>query len=30
MSQKTLERLEYLRKQNRNRHWVNRDLYRLM
>jgi group II intron reverse transcriptase/maturase len=30
MSQKTLERLEYLRKRNRNREWVNRDLYRLM
>ena len=30
MSQKTLERLEYLRKANRNRRWINHDLYRLM
>jgi retron-type reverse transcriptase len=30
MSQKTLERLEYLRKANRNRRWINQDLYRLM
>jgi retron-type reverse transcriptase len=30
MSQKTLERLEYLRKRNRNKDWVNRDLYRLL
>jgi hypothetical protein len=30
MSQKTLERLEYLRKANRNRWWINHDLYRLM
>ena len=30
MSQKTLERLEYLRKLNRNKQWVNHDLYRLM
>src|ERR1700756_5772587 len=30
MSQKTLERLEYLRKQNSNREWINRNLYRLM
>jgi retron-type reverse transcriptase len=30
MSQKTLERLEYLRKANRNRRWTNQDLYRLM
>jgi group II intron reverse transcriptase/maturase len=30
MSQKTLQRLEYLRKFNSNRHWKNRELYRLM
>lgn len=30
MSQKTLERLEYLRKRNSNKDWVNRDLYRLL
>ena len=30
MNQKTLERLEHLRKRNRNRHWQNPDLYRLM
>ena len=30
MSQKTLERLEYLRKSNSNRCWVNNQLYRLM
>ena len=30
MNQKTLERLEHLRKRNRNRQWQNRDLYRLM
>jgi group II intron reverse transcriptase/maturase len=30
MSQKTFERLEYLRKQNSNREWINRNLYRLM
>lgn len=30
MSHKTLERLEYLRKRNRHRQWVNRDLYRLL
>ena len=30
MSQKTLERLEYLRKQNSNKQWVNKNLYRLM
>jgi len=30
MSQKTLERLEYLRKLNSNRNWVNHNLYRLM
>src|SRR4030095_5804550 len=30
MSQKTLERLEYLRKRNSNREWINRNLYRLM
>jgi group II intron reverse transcriptase/maturase len=30
MSQKTLERLEYLRKTNSNRCWVNNQLYRLM
>ena len=30
MSQKTLERLECLRKSNSNRQWVNHDLYRLM
>src|SRR5260370_4298195 len=30
MSQKTLERLEYLRKLNSNPQWVNHNLYRLM
>lgn len=30
MSQKTLERLEHLRKLNSNRQWINQDLYRLM
>lgn len=30
MSQKTLERLEHLRKLNSNRQWVNHDLYRLL
>jgi retron-type reverse transcriptase len=30
MNQQTLERLEHLRKRNRNRQWQNRDLYRLM
>jgi group II intron reverse transcriptase/maturase len=30
MSQKTFQRLEYLRKFNSDRHWKNRDLYRLM
>ncbi len=30
MSQKTLERLEYLRKSNSNSGWVNNQLYRLM
>ena len=30
MSQKTLQRLECLRKLNSNRDWKNRDLYRLM
>jgi group II intron reverse transcriptase/maturase len=30
MSQKTLERLEHLRKLNSNRQWVNHDIYRLM
>jgi nicotine oxidoreductase len=30
MSQKTLERLERLRKLNRNESWINHDLYRLM
>src|SRR5260221_13155464 len=30
MSQKTLERLEHLRKLNSNRQWVNHELYRLM
>ncbi len=30
MSQKTLERLEYLRKLNSNRQWINNQLYRLM
>ena len=30
MNQKTLERLEYLRKRNSDKHWVNHDLYRLM
>src|SRR5215472_7325050 len=30
MSQQTLDRLEHLRKLNRNRRWVNQDLYRLM
>jgi group II intron reverse transcriptase/maturase len=30
MSQKTLERLEYLRKRNSNQEWINRNLYRLM
>jgi group II intron reverse transcriptase/maturase len=30
MSYKTLERLEYLRKANRNRSWINNELYRLM
>jgi retron-type reverse transcriptase len=30
MSQKTLQRLEYLRKHNSNREWINRNLYRLM
>jgi group II intron reverse transcriptase/maturase len=30
MSQKTLERLEYLRKSNSNRQWINNQLYRLM
>ena len=30
MSQKTLERLEYLRKLNSNRDWVNHNLYRLL
>ena len=30
MSQKTLERLECLRKLNSNRAWVNDDLYRLL
>src|SRR6266705_3763172 len=30
MSQKTLERLEYLRKANSNRSWMNNQLYRLM
>ena len=30
MSHKTLERLEYLRKSNSNRGWVNNQLYRLM
>lgn len=30
MNQKTLERLEYLRKRNSDKQWVNRDLYRLM
>jgi group II intron reverse transcriptase/maturase len=30
MSQKTLERLEHLRKLNSNRQWVNHEIYRLM
>ena len=30
MSQKTLERLECLRKLNSNKQWVNNNLYRLM
>jgi RNA-directed DNA polymerase len=30
MSYKTLERLEYLRKANSNRSWINNELYRLM
>jgi retron-type reverse transcriptase len=30
MGQKTLERLECLRKLNSNRAWVNNDLYRLL
>jgi hypothetical protein len=30
MSQKTLERLECLRKLNSNRTWVNYDVYRLL
>ena len=30
MSHKTLERLEYLRKSNSNKRWVNNQLYRLM
>src|SRR5260370_30931123 len=30
MSQKTLERLEYLRKLNSNQQWVNHNLYRMM
>lgn len=30
MNHKTLERLEYLRKRNSDKHWVNHDLYRLM
>jgi nicotine oxidoreductase len=30
MGQKTLERLEHLRKLNSNRQWVNHELYRLM
>jgi nicotine oxidoreductase len=30
MSQKTLERLEHLRKWNSNRQWVNHEIYRLM
>jgi len=30
MSQKNLERLEYLRKRNSNKQWVNHNLYRLM
>ena len=30
MSQKTLERLEHLRKLNSSRQWVNNQLYRLM
>jgi retron-type reverse transcriptase len=30
MSHKTLERLEYLRKANSNKRWVNNQLYRLM
>src|SRR6266568_5417734 len=30
MSQKTLERLEHLRKLNSEKQWINHDLYRLM
>ena len=30
MGQKTLERLECLRKLNSNKTWVNNDLYRLL
>jgi nicotine oxidoreductase len=30
MSQKTLDRLEHLRKLNSNRQWVNHELYRLL
>ena len=30
MGQTISERLEYLRKANRNRHWINDDLYRLL
>jgi hypothetical protein len=30
MSHKTLERLEYLRKLNSNKRWINNQLYRLM
>ena len=30
MSQKTLDRLERLRKLNSNRRWVNHELYRLL
>jgi len=30
MGQTISERLEYLRKANRNSHWINDDLYRLL